>query len=317
MLRRALLRAADSPGLAQRAAASPLVRRVVARYVAGDHLEDGLAVARRLAADGAQLTLDHVGEHVDRLAQAEAAVDVYRALLVRIGDEGLPAGVSVKPTQLGLLLDLDRCTELVEDLAKRAHDAGVHVTLDMEDHTVTEATVQLVERAHGAGYTDVGCAIQSALHRTPEDVRRLTAAGASLRLCKGAYAEPEHLAHQRRVDVDRAYLAAARYLLEHGHHPRFATHDHRLVGAIKRWAAEFGRDRDTYEFQMLYGVRPEMQRALVADGYRLRIYLPFGAEWFPYFTRRLAERPANLTFFLRALASDRPPMHAPDDPTTR
>jgi proline dehydrogenase len=306
MLRQALLRAADSSTLARRAAASQLVRHVVARYVAGDDLEDGLAVGRRLVAGGAELTLDHVGEHVDQLAQAEAAVDVYRELLVRIGDEELPAGVSVKPTQLGLLLDPLRCTELIEDLAKRAHDAGVHVTLDMEDHTVTEATVQLVERAHAAGSTEVGCAIQSALHRTPEDVRRLTAAGASVRLCKGAYAEPEHLAHQRRADVDRAYLHAARYLLEHGHHPRFATHDHRLVATIKRWAAESGRDRGTYEFQMLYGVRPDMQRSLVADGYRLRIYLPFGAEWFPYFTRRLAERPANLTFFLRALTSDRP-----------
>jgi proline dehydrogenase len=306
MLRRALLRAAASPTLSHRATTSPLVHQVVARYVAGETLEDGIAVGRRLTDEGGELTIDHVGEYVDGLEHAEAAAQVYRDLLGRIGEEQLPAGVSVKPTQLGLLLDLERCTELVEDLAKRAHDAGVHVTLDMEDHTVTEATVRLVERAHTAGYANVGCAIQTALHRTPEDVRRLTSAGASLRLCKGAYAEPAHLAHQRRVDVDRAYLNEARYLLEHGHHPRFATHDHRLVATIKRWAAELGRDRASYEFQMLYGVRPDMQRALVADGYRLRVYLPFGAEWFPYFTRRLAERPANLAFFLRALAPDRP-----------
>jgi proline dehydrogenase len=304
MLRWALLQAAESSLLAEQAAARPLVRRVVSRYIAGDTVEEGMAVAARLVDDGVELTLDHVGEHITGLEEADGAAEVYRELLGHVGDQGLPAGVSVKPTQLGMLLDHERCVELVEDLAKRAHDAGVHVTLDMEDHTVTAATVRLVERAQAAGYRNVGCAVQSYLHRTPEDIRRLTAAGASLRLCKGAYAEPEHLAHQRRADVDRAYLHAARYLLEHGHHPRFATHDHRLVATIKRWAAELERDRDTYEFQMLYGIRPDMQRALVDDGYRLRVYLPFGSEWFPYFTRRLAERPANLFFFLRALAPD-------------
>jgi proline dehydrogenase len=306
MLRWALLRAADSARLAEQASARPAVRRVVARYVAGDTLGEGMAVARHLVTSGVTLTLDHVGENITDLSEADAAAEVYRRALTQVGDERLPAGVSVKPTQLGMLQDLERCVELVEDLAKRAHDAGVHVTLDMEDHTVTEATVRLVERAHAAGYDNVGCALQSYLHRTPEDVRRLTEAGASLRLCKGAYAEPDHLAHQRRADVDRAYLQAARYLLEHGHHPRFATHDHRLAGTIKRWAAELGRSRDTYEFQMLYGVRPDMQQALVRDGYGLRVYLPFGSEWFPYFTRRLAERPANLVFFLRALVPDRP-----------
>jgi proline dehydrogenase len=302
MLRRALLRAADSRVLAERAAASPTVQRVVDRYVAGTTLSSAVEVAERLAGDGASLTVDHVGEHIDELAQAEAAAEVYRDVLTRIGDARLPAGISVKPTQLGLLLDPDRCSALVADLAKRADAADAHVTLDMEDHTVTEATVRLVEQAHAAGADNVGCAVQSMLHRTPEDVRRLTEAGASLRLCKGAYAEPAHLAHQRRADVDRAYLHAARFLLEHGHHPRFATHDHQLVATIKRWAAELGRDRDSYEFQMLYGVRPEMQRSLMADGYGLRVYLPFGSEWFPYFVRRLAERPANLAFFLRALA---------------
>jgi proline dehydrogenase len=306
MLRWALLRAADSAALAEQASARPAVRRVVARYIAGDGLDEGMTVARRLVEDGVTLTLDHVGEHITDLAEADAAAEVYRRALAQVGDHRLPAGISVKPTQLGLLQDPERCFELVEDLAKRARDAGVHVTLDMEDHAVTEATVRIVERAQAAGHDDVGCAVQSYLHRTPEDLRRLTDAGASLRLCKGAYAEPEHLAHQRRADVDRAYLQAARYLLEHGRHPRFATHDHRLVGTIKRWAAELGRSRDTYEFQMLYGVRPDMQRALVLDGYGLRVYLPFGSEWFPYFTRRLAERPANLVFFLRALAPERP-----------
>jgi proline dehydrogenase len=307
MLRWLLLRAADSEFLAESARGSATVNSVVERYVAGETVEAGVTVARALAAEGMDLTLDHVGEFVDSMEQAEQAAAVYRDVLERVGEAGLPAGVSVKPTQLGLLVDRDGCAGLVEDLAKRAAAVGVHVTLDMEDHTVTEATVQLVEEAHALGSVNVGCAVQAYLHRTPEDVRRLTRLGASLRLCKGAYAEPAHLAHQQAATVDRAYLDDARYLLREAAEPRFATHDHRLVAAIKREAAVLGRERHTYEFQMLYGVREDMQRALVADGYRLRIYLPFGSQWYAYFTRRLAERPANMTFFLRSLlAAGRP-----------
>jgi proline dehydrogenase len=307
MLRWLLIRAADNGRLAEFAATHPLARPVVDRYIAGEDLGDGLAVAGRLADRGALLTLDHVGEYVTDPAQADEAAETYRRVLREVSDASLPAGISVKPTQLGLLLDADHCEKLVGDLARGAAEAGpdVHVTLDMEDHTVTEATVALVERAHAEGATNVGCAIQAALHRTPEDVRRLTRLGASIRLCKGAYAEPSHVAWQRRVDVDRAYLEAARYLLREADYPRFATHDHRLVAAIKREAAALGRGRDSYEFQMLYGVRDDMQQALLADGYRLCVYVPFGTQWFPYFTRRLAERPANLAFFLRALVGGR------------
>lgn len=301
MLRWLLTRAAEEPRLEALAASNPVVQRVVERFVAGESVESGLAASRRLAEQGAELTLDHVGEHIRDASQAHEAARVYEELLERIGAEGLPAGISVKPTQLGLNLDADACAELVEKLATRAHDAGVHVTLDMENHPTVERTVELVERVQAAGSPNVGCALQSALHRTAEDVRRLTAAGASLRLCKGAYAEPAHVAYQRRVDVDRSYLESARYLLAEGHHPRFATHDHRLVAAIQRSAAQLGRDRDTYEFQVLYGIRPEMEQALIADGYRVRVYVPFGEQWYPYFVRRLAERPANLLFFARAL----------------
>ncbi|MFA9445943.1 proline dehydrogenase family protein [Egicoccus sp. AB-alg6-2] len=303
MLRWMLLRAAGDERLARWAAASPTVRPVVDRYIAGDTLGAGLKAARGLADAGMAVTLDHVGEYITDASQADEAAQVYREVLSQVAAEDLPAGISVKPTQLGLLLERDRCEKLVADLAQRAADAAVHVTLDMEDHPVTEATVALVEQAHAAGATNVGCAIQAALHRTPDDVRRLTRLGASIRLCKGAYAEPVHVAWQRRVEVDRAYLEAARHLLREADYPRFATHDHRLVAAIKREAAHLGRPRDSYEFQMLFGVRADMQRALVADGYRLCVYVPFGTEWFPYFTRRLAERPANLAFFLRALTS--------------
>ncbi|GGI09767.1 proline dehydrogenase family protein [Egicoccus halophilus] len=303
MLRWLLSRAAGDPRLAELAATSPLVRPLVDRFVAGDTLEDGLRAATELAAVGATLTLDHVGEYVTDEQDADAAAGAYRDLLARSAEEQLPAGISVKPTQLGLLLDRPGCKARVADLAARAAEADAHVTLDMEDHTVTEATVRLVEQAHADGATNVGCALQSALHRTPEDVRRLTRLGAGIRLCKGAYAEPAHVAWQRRVEVDRAYLEAARYLLREATYPRFATHDHRLVAAIKREAAVLGRARDSYEFQMLYGVRDDLQRTLVGDGYRLCVYVPYGTEWFPYVVRRLAERPANLAFFLRALTS--------------
>ena len=312
MLRWMLTRAAGSRALATWSASSPLVRPVVERFIAGENLDEGLQVAANLSTEGRRLTLDHVGEFVTDLEQAEAAAQVYRDVLTRVGEQQLPAGISVKPTQLGLLLDRDRCEKLVGDLAQRAADAAglvgsggsdVHVTLDMEDHAVTEATVALVEQAHAAGSTNVGCAVQAALHRTPEDIRRLTHLGASLRLCKGAYAEPAHVAWQHRVEVDRAFLEAARFLLREAEYPRFATHDHRMVAAIKREAAALGRDRDSYEFQMLYGVRTDMQATLVADGYRLRVYVPFGTQWYPYFVRRLAERPANLAFFLRAMTS--------------
>ena len=303
MLRWMLLRAAGNDALATSARRSPVVGRVVSRYVAGESVTQGLDAAAQLAAGGADLTLDHVGEFVGSMDQATAATEVYLRLLEESRARGLPAGISIKPSQLGLLVDPDGAAGLVERLAAAADAAGVHMTIDMEDHTTVEATIGLVEGAQAAGYGNVGCAVQSYLHRTAADVRRLTAAGASLRLCKGAYAEPPYVAYQRTVEVDRAYLEDARYLLAHGHEPRFATHDHRLVAAIKRSAALLGRDRSTFEFQMLYGVRPDMQRALIDEGYRLRIYLPFGTEWYPYFTRRLAERPANLVFFGRALLS--------------
>lgn len=302
MLRWLLLRAANAEALAATARRSATVARVVDRYVAGGGVTEGLAAAEDLAARGMDLTLDHVGESVHSMAQASAAAEVYLDLLERIGERGLAAGISIKPSQLGLLVDRGGAAGLVRRLAAGADAAGVHMTIDMEDHASVEPTIRLVEEAQAAGHGNVGCAVQSYLHRTAADLRRLTAAGASLRLCKGAYAEPPFVAYQRTVDVDRAYLEDARYLLVHGHHPRFATHDHRLVGAIKRAAAQLGRDRSSFEFQMLYGVRPDMQRALVTEGYRLRIYVPFGTEWYPYFTRRLAERPANLVFFLRALA---------------
>ncbi|MDP9405126.1 MAG: proline dehydrogenase family protein, partial [Actinomycetota bacterium] len=229
------------------------------------------------------------------------AAKVVLETIDRIGEAGLPAGISVKPTQMGLRLSPALCFELLDEIATAAGAIDQHVTLDMEGSDVTEVTVGLVERLAAAGHRDVGCAVQSYLRRTRADVERLSAVGASLRLCKGAYAEPERLAFQSRAEVDASYAACAEYLLAEGVYPRIATHDDRLIDHVRNVAVRLGRGRDEFEFQMLYGVRPTLQDALVRDGYRLRVYVPFGDQWYPYFMRRLAERPANVVFFLRAL----------------
>lgn len=320
MLRWLLLRAAGSPALETRLRDLPITQRVVRRYVAGDTLGHGLWAAEALVQDGRDIDLDHVGEAVTDHAEARHAATVYHEVLDRLTDVawagpggGRSAGISVKPSQLGLDLDAELAATLVGDLVTHADRSGVHVTLDMEEHESVEGTVRLVERTHAAGHTNLGCALQAQLHRTADDVRRLSRLGASVRLCKGAYAPRGHVAYRSPHLVTRAFAEHARVLLREGHDPRFATHDHRLVAAIKRDAARLGVERDRFEFQMLYGVRPELQQALITEGYRLRVYVPFGPAWFPYFTRRLAERPANLIFFLRAL-TDRRPTSTPRPP---
>jgi proline dehydrogenase len=303
MLRATLVKASESERLRQAVSRRGFARRTVDRFIAGERLEDGVAAARELAGQGRLVSLDHVGEHVSTDDGARAAAKTYLEVLDSIGRERLPAGVSVKPSQLGLKIAGGLCEELLDEIAGAARRAGSHVTLDMEDRFVTEATVVLVERMQALGHHHVGCAVQAYLYRTSADIRRLSEAGASLRLCKGAYAEPAHVAHQPAADVDGSFLRCATWLLEHGTYPRIATHDHRLVGAVLEAAARLGRHREEFEFQMLYGVRADMQEALVRDGYRLRIYVPFGEQWYAYFLRRLAERPANLLFLLRALRS--------------
>jgi len=301
LLRNLLIKAGENRPLAKQVTSRRLTRSLAMRYVAGETLDDGLAVIRRLVAQGKTVTLDFLGESVTSQDDARAAAKVIVEAVGRVGDEGLPAGVSVKPTQLGLKLSEQLCTELCSDVAIATAGIGEHLTLDMEGHDVTEGTVALVERLQQAGHDHVGCAVQSYLRRTRSDVERLSRAGASLRLCKGAYAEPEQVAYQSRAEVDASYAQCADYLLTHGRYPRIATHDHRLIDHVKVVAARRGLSRDDFEFQMLHGVRNSLQDALVADGYRLRVYVPFGHQWYPYFMRRLAERPANLLFFLRSL----------------
>lgn len=303
-MRRILLAAATSPRLRSFAEGNALSHRVVDRFVAGDTLDDAVAVIRECNARGASVTIDHLGEAVTSEATARDEAAACEEAIVRIGAEGLDASLSVKPTALGLDVSEALFAELVEGLCERAGLLGIHVTLDMEGSPTTQATVDLVAELAARGHA-IGCAVQAYLRRSPEDVARLTAIGASLRICKGAYAEPEELALQDRQGIREAFLALAEHVLDAGVFGRFATHDDWLIERIAASAASRGVGADTWEFQMLYGVREPLQREVLAQGHALRIYVPYGTQWYPYFMRRLAERPANLGFFARALVGRR------------
>lgn len=305
MLRRVLIAASDSERLKRLAGDLRVARSVAERFVAGDDLDAAVDVSRGLNTAGMSVSLDHLGEAVASEAVAEEAAAAYVEALERLTAEQLHASLSIKLTQLGLEISPQLCERLVASLCERAARSGTSVTVDMEGSQHTQATVDLVASLREDGHTNVGCAVQSYLHRTQDDIRRLTALGASLRLCKGAYAEPPDIAYQDRDEVDENFLACAELLLDSGTYPRFATHDHRLIPRIRNLARRRQIGTDGYEFQMLHGVREPLQRELVAEGLALRIYVPYGQEWYPYFVRRMAERPANLFFFLRALAGGR------------
>lgn len=300
-MRTLLIKASESEGLKRQIVSRRITHDIAMRFVAGDTLDEGMAVSRELVARGKSVTLDYLGESVAGEADARAAAKAYVEAAARLGEEGLPAGISVKPSQMGMLFSHDLCVELLTEIAAAGERTCEHLTLDMEASDVTERTVALVEQLQAAGHSYVGCAVQSYLHRTFDDVVRLSKIGASLRLCKGAYAEPAEVAYQSRDTVDSSYARCADYLLREGTYPRFATHDHRLIRYIARSADQAGRSKAEFEFQMLYGVRTQLQDTLIADGYQCRVYVPYGDQWYPYFMRRLAERPANVAFFLRAL----------------
>ena len=301
MVSKLLVRASESDRLQEVAMGTSVTRRISRRFIAGERLDDATDAARALVASGRTVSLDLVGERVRSDADADAAATDYQAVIEAMSAEELPSGISVKPSQLGTGLDPDRARQRLTGLAEAAGAAGLHLTLDMEDANTVDPTIDLVTDLHEAGHTHVGCAVQAALHRTLDDIDRLNELGASLRLCKGAYAEAAEISHQRREDIDAAYLAGAERLLRDGTYPRFATHDHQLIGSIRRAARDRGRTTAEYEFQMLYGIRDDVQRRLVGIGEQLCVYLPFGDAWYPYFVRRLAERPANMVFFARAL----------------
>ena len=277
-----------------------MTRSLAQRFIAGDDVDEAMDVARELAGGGARVSLDYVGEYSETADEARAAAKVFREVLDRVAQEDTAANISVKSTLLGRLVDPQLCEELLDELLEAAEPVDAHVGLDMEGHELTEDTVRLAEAMAARGHRNLGVAVQAYLHRTREDLVRLTEAGATVRLTKGAYAEPEHLAYQDTARVDAEYDWCTTWLLENGIAPRIATHDHERMAHLKSEIARTGRDRDDVEIQMLYGVRTDMQQALVRDGYRVCVYVPFGDAWYPYFMRRLAERPANLLFFGRA-----------------
>jgi proline dehydrogenase len=271
------------------------------RFVAGETIASALQAVTALNADGLTATLDFLGEDVTDVREARATRDTYLATLDRIDVSGLDTNVSVKLTALGLLVDEGLCRANLGDIVTRA--ASLHdpfVRIDMEGSAVTEATLRVFEHVY-AEHRNVGPVIQAYLRRSPRDVERAIELGARVRLCKGAYSEPETVALQDMPSIRREYLRLAEALLARGRYPAIATHDRRLIDAVKGFASASGIKRDAFEFQMLYGVRPHAQRELAREGYRVRIYVPFGTHWAGYFYRRITERKENALFALRSM----------------
>jgi proline dehydrogenase len=294
-----------------------LLRRVASRYgmapgdgfarrfIAGETTDEAIDAARALGARGFGVSLDYLGESVSTVELSADAAREYARLIGAMVDAGIERNLSLKLTQLGL--DVDRATA-VDNLRRVLEAAAPHgffIRIDMENSPYTDATLEILETVWGLGYTGVGTVIQSCLRRSPGDVDRLNRLGARVRLVKGAYREPDAVAHQRLEDVNAAFVRLAGVLLAGNPHPAIATHDPLMIDAVKAYAAAHGIGRDRFEFQMLYGIRRDLQHQLLADGYRVRVYVPFGRQWFPYFMRRLGERPANVGFVLRSLLRDR------------
>jgi proline dehydrogenase len=309
VLRRVLLAASASQQVRQLITATPLTRNVVRRFVAGDSAAAALAVTERLIGQGLSVTIDYLGEDTVDPDQAAAVASEYVALLDLLASAGLTVGgraeVSVKPTAVGFGLPEHGAKTAAENIVRicaAARAAGTTVTVDMEDHTRVDATLHLVNELR-QDFPDLGCVIQSYLRRSPGDCEAMALAGSRVRLCKGAYRAPDGFAFAARSEIDRSYARCMRILLDGGGYPMLATHDPRLIAIAKSRVSTIGRDPGSFEYQMLYGIRTDEQARLAAEGAQVRVYVPYGSDWYGYFMRRLAERPANLMFFLRALSA--------------
>lgn len=302
MLRTVILAAARSSRCERLVATAPLTRNVVHRFVAGPRPEDALRVTRALVDDGLTVTLDNLGEDTVTPEQASAVRDEYVGLLELLAADGLTpaAEVSVKLSALGQTFDEQLAYDNARAICAAAEAGGTTVTLDMEDHTTTDSTLDILVKLR-ADYPSTGAVLQAYLRRTESDCRQLAGAGSRVRLCKGAYREPESVAYQSARDVDRSYVRCLSILLAGAGYPMLATHDPRLIAIGEDRARWFDRGPDQFEFQMLYGIRSADQARLIGDGYTVRTYVPYGEEWFGYLMRRLAERPANLGFLAHAL----------------
>ncbi|HEX6357260.1 proline dehydrogenase family protein [Actinophytocola sp.] len=303
-LRSLILAAAGNDVIRRLVATAPVSRDVVKRFVAGETTADAIAVTRELVSHGLTVTLDYLGEDTTDSALAEQTVQAYLKLLDGLNEHDLAkhAEVSVKLSAVGQALDESLARENAARICAAAEQAGTTVTLDMEDHTTTDSTLRVLAQLRGT-WPWAGAVLQAYLHRTELDCARLATAGSRVRLCKGAYAEPPQVAFPDPHDVDRSYVRCANILLRGEGVPMFATHDPRLVQIVEARAEALGRKPGGFEFQMLYGIRPEEQLRLVDRGHTVRVYVPYGVQWYGYLMRRLAERPANTAFFLRALVS--------------
>ena len=297
MLRNALLYLSSQPKVFNFVRHNRMAKGFASRFVAGETLDTALAAVKQLNSKGITATLDLLGESVRNEKEARESARSYLEMLDRIQDGKLDANVSAKLTAMGLDISEDLCVSNMQDILERAREHNSFVRLDMEGSDYTQKTLDLFyERLYPSFRGNVGIVLQSYLYRTATDVEEANKASARVRLCKGAYKEPAAVAYPEKKDVDDSYLRCMHTLLTNGHYPGIATHDEAIVTETKRYAREHDIGNDKFEFQMLYGVRRDLQEKLVKEGYRMRVYVPFGTQWYPYLMRRLAERPANVAF---------------------
>jgi proline dehydrogenase len=309
LLREPLLLLSRSEQLKRLVSTMPVSAGIVSSYVPGETTASVVEATDRLVADGLEASLDHLGEDTLDVEQADATVAAYRDLLAALSERGLArhAEVSVKLSAIGQALEDNGHKVALENaraICRAARNAGTTVTLDMEDHTTTDSTLAILHDLR-KDFPETGAVLQAYLHRTEADCRALAYEGSRVRLCKGAYNEPEHVAYQERLEVDKSYVRCLKVLMAGQGYPMVATHDPRMIAIAATLASRHGRTRGTYEYQMLYGIRPEEQRRLRDSGETVRVYVPYGAQWYGYLMRRLAERPQNLSFFLKSLVSKR------------
>lgn len=305
VLRAGLLWLSEQPHIFQFVRRNGLARRFASRFVAGETVETAVAAVRELNAARISASLDLLGESVADPAEARAARDVYLETLDRIRSTGVDSNISVKLTQMGLDIDESLCVQNMRAIIARAKEHGSFVRIDMEGSAYTETTLRLFRRRlHPEFGNAVGVVLQSYLRRTARDVDEMIALGARVRLCKGAYKEPPELAFPAKRDVDANYVTCMERLLSRGNYPGIATHDAKMIAHAKAFARREGVSWDRFEFQMIYGVRRDLQQALRREGCNLRVYVPFGDRWYPYLMRRLAERPANIAFLLGSIVKE-------------
>ncbi len=300
MWRSVVLTLSNNMATRQLVTKNPFGRRAAQRFVAGETIADAVAAARELNRRDASVELDYLGEHVSDATQAKQAMRTYLAMLDKIAVSGIDSHVSVKASQMGQDVNEDLCFDNISKVIERAAATESFVWMDMEGSNYTERTIELYKRLR-AQHENVGLALQAYLHRTKADAEDIISIGGTVRLCKGAYSEPHDVAFAHKSDVDGNYAALTELLLGSGHFHAIATHDEMMIRHAVEFARSHALDRQAFEFQMLYGVRRDLERRFAAEGRRLRLYVPFGSAWYPYFMRRLAERPANLFFLLKNL----------------